>query len=576
MAGTVNLPDALILSGNVAAHWKTFKQNFEIYIIASGNDNKPDNIKIALLLNIIGQEGVDLYNTFNLNNEEKTKYDKVIQTFEQHTTPKKNEAFDRYIFNQRCQAEGETIDHFVTDLKRLAKSCSFGDLEESLIRDRIIVGISSTTLRESLLRIEDSTLQQVVNHCQASERSREQATQMQQGQGRTKQTGGEETTSIPVDAVARGKYNPKRTIRTTMQQDSQKQHVHERARYYEQPKHLQSISNCSYCGRKHPPRQCPAYGKKCSACQKYNHFAAMCRTEQQIHEISTNEHYSEKNNDSEEDVAFMYGIVAKQEKEIDSLRAKPTKEWRQDVWVENKKINFKLDTGAAVNTIPSEIFDQIRPEVKIKQTNITLEAFGGSTIKPEGTVTLKCEVKGRKVDLKFVVVNLQTTPLLGLEGCEQLELVKKVQSIVAEPTDSIKREFVKNNSKIFQGLGKFPGIYTIKIRKEAKLINEPPHRIPSSMKPTFKRTLETMEKRKVIERVENPTLEHCINQLVTVEKRNGELRFCLDPQELNKIIVSEHHLIPTVSEVAETLAFNEYFTVLDLKDGYHQIELDEK
>ncbi|KAJ8888519.1 hypothetical protein PR048_008010 [Dryococelus australis] len=66
--------------GNIAAHWKTFKQKFEIYMIASGNYAKIDTIKIALLPNIMGQEG---------------KYAKMIQAFEEHTTLMKNEAYER-------------------------------------------------------------------------------------------------------------------------------------------------------------------------------------------------------------------------------------------------------------------------------------------------------------------------------------------------------------------------------------------------------------------------------------------------------------------------------------------------
>ena len=39
--------------------------------------------------------------------------------------------------------------------------------------------------------------------------------------------------------------------------------------------------SCGYCGKTgtHPPgRDCPAYGKQCLKCGKYNHYASCCTT----------------------------------------------------------------------------------------------------------------------------------------------------------------------------------------------------------------------------------------------------------------------------------------------------------
>ena len=35
---------------------------------------------------------------------------------------------------------------------------------------------------------------------------------------------------------------------------------------------------CRYCGRIHPPRQCPAYGKTCPDCNKIGHFCRVCQS----------------------------------------------------------------------------------------------------------------------------------------------------------------------------------------------------------------------------------------------------------------------------------------------------------
>lgn len=41
------------------------------------------------------------------------------------------------------QETHETIDNYVTDLKNKALQCEFGELKESLVRDRIVCGICS-------------------------------------------------------------------------------------------------------------------------------------------------------------------------------------------------------------------------------------------------------------------------------------------------------------------------------------------------------------------------------------------------------------------------------------------------
>ena len=37
---------------------------------------------------------------------------------------------------------------------------------------------------------------------------------------------------------------------------------------------------CSKCGMSHPPRECPAWGKKCHKCGNKNHFSTCCRSKQ--------------------------------------------------------------------------------------------------------------------------------------------------------------------------------------------------------------------------------------------------------------------------------------------------------
>ena len=63
---------------------------------------------------------------------------------------------------------------------------------------------------------------------------------------------------------------------------------------------------------------------------------------------------------------------------------------------------------------------------------------------------------------------------------------------------------------------------------------------------------------------------------MVVEKKDGSLRLCLDPKDLNRAIKREHYTIPTIQEIVTEFAGKTVFSTLDLKDGYWQIQLDEE
>lgn len=50
---------------------------------------------------------------------------------------------------------------------------------------------------------------------------------------------------------------------------------------------------------------------------------------------------------------------------------------------------------------------------------------------------------------------------------------------------------------------------------------------------------------------------------------------CLDPAQLNKSICTKSNPIPTIDEIALKLKGKELFTVVDMKEGFYHIPLDE-
>ncbi|GBM72478.1 hypothetical protein AVEN_103961-1, partial [Araneus ventricosus] len=167
-------PSTLKLEGNVSENWKKFKQRFFIYLEASEKINKPDKLKVALLLTTMGEDCLDIYNSFGLSAEDSEKFDIVIKSFDDYFSPKKNTVIARYKFFNCVQRENESVDSFVTNLKVLAKDCDFETQEENLIRDLLIIGIKDITIKEKLLIESDLHLDQAVQYCRAKESSNQQ------------------------------------------------------------------------------------------------------------------------------------------------------------------------------------------------------------------------------------------------------------------------------------------------------------------------------------------------------------------------------------------------------------------
>lgn len=561
MEGTFKPPKSLVFNQDVHVNLDNFLRSLDIYMRATGLEGKDGSIKVAILLNLAGEEAQKKFQTFRLTEAERSNFDSVVKAFKDYCKPMRNETYDRYKFFTRTQQEGESFSNFVTDIKLLASVCNFAALEDSLVRDRLVSGILDLSLQERLLQQSALTLEKAEDICRASEISKIQVKDLHNDK--------------EVDFIKQSWRN----------KSNQKQSGQSRSQAQESGN---SNYDCLKCGRRHPAGNCPAFGKMCSICNKLNHFAIGCKNKNSRKQVSEKYYDKSKNvkkiqkktvhecntnddalSDDDSDSLYIDTIT------LDHISTKKSlsKSWTIDIVINSKTLIFKLDTGASCNVLPLNIYNKLGfKNIRVDSEHTSIITYGNNKIDATGTVILDCYVKGVKCKIRFLLVDVDSAPILGLNACMKLNLLKRVDFVGCGFTS--KSIFINRNKDVFSGTGKVPFKYKIVLKSSPTPFVSACRRIPDSVKPALKNTLDDLINRDIIKQVNEPT--EWVNNIVLVEKHDKKIRICLDPVHLNQNICTDQYPIPTVEELALKLKGKSMFTVLDLKEGFYHVPLDKE
>lgn len=50
---------------------------------------------------------------------------------------------------------------------------------------------------------------------------------------------------------------------------------------------------------------------------------------------------------------------------------------------------------------------------------------------------------------------------------------------------------------------------------------------------------------------------------------------CVDYRHLNQLTIEDSYALPRSEEILDALRGNNYYTIMDMKSGYHQVEVEE-
>ena len=94
-------------------------------------------------------------------------------------------------------------------------------------------------------------------------------------------------------------------------------------------------------------------------------------------------------------------------------------------------------------------------------------------------------------------------------------------------------------------------------------------RIPIALADRVKTELSALVDNGIIAPVHEPA--DWVNQMAVVEKPNGKLRICIDPQTLNVALKREHYRLPVLDDILPELRKAQVFSKLDVKHAFWHV-----
>ena len=530
-------------------NWPKWKKRFQQFRVASGLSASPETQQVSTLLYCLGEEAESVLESTNITTENRNNYARVVEKFDEFFAVRKNVIFERARFNRRNQLDGETAEKYITELYSLVEGCNYGDLKEEMLRDRLVVGIRDQALSEKLQLDPALTLEKAKTAIRQKEAVREQHQQLK-GDSRGEKSPLEEV----LEEIQRSGREDQ-ALEEVLEEVKRSWWKNQRKPRYSQggvsgkPMKYSGGSVCTRCGRTahNKGERCPATHVACFKCGKKGHYGTQC--------------FSKRGTASANQVSMDSAF-------LDTVGSREKSVWTATVSVQDKKVIFKLDTGAEVTAISEDTFKKL-PRVALRHpakklfgpTHQALHVIG------EFSARLCTERKSHQEDI-YVVRGLKNN-LLGLPAITGLNLVKQLCETSAE--QSIKDRF----PKVFNGLGTMGEEYTIKLQEGAKPhALYTPRNVPLPLRDKVKDELARMESLGVISKVSEPT-PWCAG-MVVVPKKSGKVRICVDLKPLNKSVLREPHPIPKVDDTLAQLTGATLFSKLDANSGFWQIPLAEE
>ena len=465
------------------------------------------------------------------------------------------------------QKPEENVSQFVARMLAQAQYCAFADENavQDQVCDQLVVQVRDRELQKKLLAVTDLTLDK------ALEAARDHETTEQHARGMQAAITGSATNTVNVVSGRKPAASDTKKTKNPLRE-----------------RHDSACFNCGREGHYAKDSSCPARGKTCSRCGKHGHVLATCRsTSKDSREPGSSRHSNKGRGtgskpgdkayhvaddapyDSQGEEEYGFGVCGGHRQDMILVK------------VGGLKTAAVVDSGATCNLLGHQELQELIVQglhIELQNCSRTLYAYGSTKLHVAGEFEAELSVNQRTSREKFVVIEGKGQLLLGRNAAVAfgvLELPEPVVSRVSGPDDdSFKRILVEKYPTVFDGVGKIKGVQAhLHVDPTVRPVAQKQRRAPFALAPKVKAKLDDLD-RDIIQEAKGPT--PWVSPVVIAPKANGEIRLCVDMRRANEAIVRERHPLPTVDEIIHSVNGSRVFSKIDLKWGFHQVELDEE
>ncbi|XP_053619708.1 uncharacterized protein K02A2.6-like [Plodia interpunctella] len=538
--------------------WLAYIRRVEQFIAL--NEIKPE-LQVATLVTLVGGATYDLMcDLCAPSNPESKSFGELVKIVGDHLEPKRSEIAERHVFRQRRQNVGEPLSEYLQALKHLASTCNFTTTLEENLRDQFVSGLASDDMRSRIFAEQKITYKKAIELALALEAAERHA----------QTSGGAATTHTAASQEAGAARAPEPVHRVAAGGRGQRAAAAERSSGEPPSSQPARSYNCWRCGRNHRAEMCRFKNYSCDACGVKGHIKVMCkkkasrRVSKSTYSPSTrNQNYIASDEESESDI---YNIC---------VRGANDKPYMLVAQVNDREVNFELDTGSKLSAISLNFYNKNFSHLKILSYDISLSSYVGTPIESVGFIYVDVAVGNHTAkNLKLFVIKKGGPPLLGRSWLSKLkisniqvsELLLKMNDIGL--VDQLRREFP---TVFATGLGSCIKKITLNLIDKNPIFIKA-RSLPLALRGPVERELARLEAEGTIKKVDYSEYG---TPIVPVIKKSGEIRICGDYKvTVNPKLRREPYPLPRIEELFAALSGGEQFSKIDLTNAYQQLFLE--
>ena len=409
--------------------FQIWKEKVEMIFSSALLENTPEQ-KVAYLRYWMGDQGIPLVTKWtaldklDFSNPTDRGRDRPISSgfildnywklLEAEFKPKGNKLLSVIELWTRSRQGSKTLNEWLTYVYNLVESCDYGDSNDRIISDVLIIGCNSDKAKDKIVRQgEKIKLQEVIKILQLEDSTRQTLTEM----------------NSTVQKINYVSYEKKKS-----KGNKNKQKIQNNSNCSNSSSSGQKQAStgpgkqCYQCKKpftKGHEKVCKAINAKCDACGITGHYQIACRKSGNFPQKANSGSNSTGRMNvaaavggipSEADFFDKQGLLKEYQPKVMNVLSGTSSD--KPIMIEfgcgltplsiDRKLTLQVDTGADANAINKKTFDQLFPEVELEESTFILKNFDKRLIKPVGSFRCFLRWKGHKYRVQIEVMGTDT------------------------------------------------------------------------------------------------------------------------------------------------------------------------